>query len=218
MTIKAGYKTSEFWFTLVSFIFSGLYLTGLLKENEQKEELISVVSHAVESIILISGQVWILAKYIKGRNEVKKIVETEKLVSVTPSESKENNDDSKRTSARTSRKNKSRTKAVAKKSKSVALSEAWKALQLVVASTVQIIEVIAKDLEGKDKKAIAIEYINTFYDTTFSIIDIPLVPNLLEPIIHSYVKKVLMILVSSSIDATVSIFRQTGIFLQKGKV
>jgi len=102
--------------------------------------------------------------------------------------------------------------------KSVALSEAWKALQLVVASTVQIIEAIAKDLEGKDKKAIAIEYINTFYDTTFTIIDIPLVPNFLEPIIHSYVKKVLMILVSSSIDATVSIFRQTGIFLQKGQV
>jgi len=102
--------------------------------------------------------------------------------------------------------------------KSVALSEAWKALQLVVASTVQIIEAIAKDLEGKDKKAIAIEYINKFYDTTFTIIDIPLVPNLFEPIIHSYVKKVLMILVSSSIDATVSIFRQTGIFLQKGQV
>jgi hypothetical protein len=100
----------------------------------------------------------------------------------------------------------------------VALSEAWKSLQLVVASTVQIIEAIAKDLEGKDKKAIAVEFINKFYDTTFTIIDIPLVPNFLEPIIHSYVKKVLMILVSSSIDATVSIFRQTGIFLQKGNV
>lgn len=102
--------------------------------------------------------------------------------------------------------------------KSVALSEAWKALQLVVASTVQIIEAIAKDLEGKDKKAIAIEYISKFYDTTFTIVDIPLVPNLFEPIIHSYVKKVLMIMVSSTIDATVSIFRQTGIFLQKGRV
>ncbi len=102
--------------------------------------------------------------------------------------------------------------------KSVALSEAWKALQLVVASTVQITEAIAKDLEGKDKKAIVVEFINRFYDTTFTIIDIPLVPNFLEPIIHSYVKKVLMILVSSSIDATVSIFRQTGIFLQKGDV
>ena len=76
---KAGYKTSEFWFTLVSFIFSGLYLTGILTENEQKEELISIVSHAVESTILISGQLLILYRYIKGRNEVKKIVEQENL-------------------------------------------------------------------------------------------------------------------------------------------
>jgi hypothetical protein len=88
----------------------------------------------------------------------------------------------------------------------------------VVASTVQITEAIAKDLEGKDKKAIVTEYVNIFYDTTFKIIDIPLVPNFLEPMIHSYVKRVLMILVSSSIDATVSIFRQTGIFLQKGTI
>jgi hypothetical protein len=38
MKIKAGYKTSEFWFTVVSFIFSGLYLTGLITENDQKDE------------------------------------------------------------------------------------------------------------------------------------------------------------------------------------
>lgn len=83
--MKAGYKTSEFWFTLVSFIFSGLYLTGILNENEQKEELITIVSHAVESIILIGGQVFILAKYIKGRSEVKKIVvEKTKLEQKTP--------------------------------------------------------------------------------------------------------------------------------------
>ena len=68
---KSGYKTSEFWFTTVSFIFSGLYLLGIIGENQHKEELIEVVSHAVESIILISGQVIILAKYIKGRQEEK---------------------------------------------------------------------------------------------------------------------------------------------------
>lgn len=102
--------------------------------------------------------------------------------------------------------------------KVVALSEAWKALQLVTASTVQIIEAIAKDLEGSSKKEIAIEYINAFYDKVFTVIDIPLVPNLLEPIIHRYIKKVLMIMVSSSIDATVTIFRETGVFLKKGTV
>jgi hypothetical protein len=73
MSIKPGYRTSEFWFTLVSFVFSGLYLAGILQENSQKEQLIEVVSHAVESTILISGQVLILYKYIKGRTEVKKV-------------------------------------------------------------------------------------------------------------------------------------------------
>lgn len=104
MKIKAGYRTSEFWFTLVSFIFSGLYLTGILTENDQKEELITIVSHAVESVILISGQVWILARYIRGRSEVKKIAEIE-----TKKEEVETNDN-KRTSSKRSRKTTSTTK------------------------------------------------------------------------------------------------------------
>lgn len=114
MKIKAGYRTSEFWFTLVSFIFSGLYLTGLLKENEQKEELITVVSHAVESVILIGGQVWILAKYIKGRNEVKKIAE-EKKETIKKEEVK--TDEPQRTNTRTSKQSSSRTKTKSKKPK-----------------------------------------------------------------------------------------------------
>jgi hypothetical protein len=102
--------------------------------------------------------------------------------------------------------------------KRVALNEAWKSLQLVTASTVQIIESIAKNLEGSDKKDIAIDYINNFYDKAFLIVDIPFVPSLIEPIIHKYIKKILMIMVSASIDATVTIFRETGIFLKKGTV
>ncbi len=77
---RSGYKTSEFWFTVVSFIFSGLYLLGIIGENQQKDELIDVVSHAVESVILIGGQVIILAKYIKGRQEEKlRLEEIERL-------------------------------------------------------------------------------------------------------------------------------------------
>ena len=71
-----GYKTSSFWFTLVSFIFSGLFLMGAIKDVDQKEELISVVTHAVESIILIATQGFILYKYMKSRSEEK--VELEK--------------------------------------------------------------------------------------------------------------------------------------------
>lgn len=71
--IKPGYRTSEFWFTLVSFLFSGLYLLGIIGDNSQKEDLIRDVSHGVESMILIGGQLAILYKYINSRKEIKKV-------------------------------------------------------------------------------------------------------------------------------------------------
>lgn len=111
MIVKSGYKTSEFWFTLVSFVFSGLYLAGILKENDKKEELITIVSHAVESTILISGQVLILYKYIKGRTEVKKIYATEK------NKNEEEINVSKRTNNSGSRKVNRTNKNIGKKSK-----------------------------------------------------------------------------------------------------
>jgi uncharacterized membrane protein YbhN (UPF0104 family) len=73
LAIKPGYRTSEFWFTLVSFIFSGLFLLGIIGDPAQKEELINNVSHGVESTILIGGQLLVLYKYIKGRTEIKEI-------------------------------------------------------------------------------------------------------------------------------------------------
>lgn len=71
--IKPGYRTSEFWFTLVSFVFSGLYLLGLLDSNSQKEDLIQETSKGLEAAILIIGQLVVLFRYIKGRTEVKKV-------------------------------------------------------------------------------------------------------------------------------------------------
>ena len=72
MKLKPGYRTSEFWFTLVSFIFSGFYLLGLIADNGHKEDLIRDVSHGVESVILIGGQLAILWKYVNSRKEIKK--------------------------------------------------------------------------------------------------------------------------------------------------
>ena len=69
---KPGYRTTEFWFTLVSFIFSGLFLFGIIKEDSTKEELIGIGTHAVESIILIGGQLGIFYKYISSRSKYKK--------------------------------------------------------------------------------------------------------------------------------------------------
>jgi competence ComEA-like helix-hairpin-helix protein len=82
MNLKPGYKTSEFWFTLVSFIFSGLFLLGIIGDHSQKEELISNVSHAVESIILIGGQLIILRKYISSREKEKVEIEKNKQLEV----------------------------------------------------------------------------------------------------------------------------------------
>ena len=70
--IKPGWKSSEFWFTAVSFIFSGLYLVGLIGENSQKEDLIQETSRGLEATILIIGQLTVLFKYINGRTNLKK--------------------------------------------------------------------------------------------------------------------------------------------------
>ena len=59
------------------------------------------------------------------------------------------------------------------------------------------------------------ELLSGFYDKIFSAVDIPVVPNILEPIIHKSVKAFLMVLVSATIDALVTTFRETGIFLKK---
>ena len=59
------------------------------------------------------------------------------------------------------------------------------------------------------------ELLNQFYDKIFLVVDIPVVPNFLEPIIHRYVKAFLMVLVSATIDALVTTFRNTGVFLRK---
>lgn len=112
----------------------------------------------------------------------------------------------------------SQTKESLKDNKRVSLSQAWKILQLVVANVVQSIEIKCISLIGQDKKELALDFINKFYDAVFVIIDVPFVPNALESIIHRYIKKILMIMVSSSIDATVTIFKNVGVFKQGDKI
>jgi len=104
--IKPGYRTSEFWFTAVSFIFSGLYLLGIINDNSHKEELIGNVSHAVESCILIGGQLAILYKYINSRKEIKKTW----WDTADPEERKEANELNRKTKTRTRKTNSSKSK------------------------------------------------------------------------------------------------------------
>ena len=74
MSIKPGYKTTEWWATLASVIFSGLFLLGIFNEKDQADELSNIAAHGIESCILISGQLFILYRYIAGRNQVKKMI------------------------------------------------------------------------------------------------------------------------------------------------
>jgi hypothetical protein len=99
--------------------------------------------------------------------------------------------------------------------KRIALSEAWKILQLAVSTVIQIIEAIGRDLSSPDKKKLAMDLLSNFYDRVFLIVDVPVVPNFLEPVIHKYVKAFLMLLVSSTIDSMVTVFRNTGVFEPK---
>jgi len=99
--------------------------------------------------------------------------------------------------------------------KRVAVGEAWKLLQLAAASVIQIIEKLGHDISSPEKKELAMESLNKFYDSVFIVVDIPVVPNFLEPIMHKYIKGFLMILVGASIDALVTTFRNTGVFLKK---
>lgn len=100
----------------------------------------------------------------------------------------------------------------------IALAEAWKILQLTTASIIQVIEAIGSDLSSPEKKKLAMELISSFYDKVFVVVDIPVVPNFLEPVLHKYVKAFLMILVSSTIDALVTTFREIGVFIKKEKL
>jgi hypothetical protein len=109
-----------------------------------------------------------------------------------------------------------KTKESLREVKRIALAEAWKTLQLTTAGVIQVIEAIGNDLSGPDKKALAMELLSSFYDSVFIVVDIPVVPNILEPIIHKHVKAILMVLVSSTIDALVTTFRNTGVFLKRG--
>jgi hypothetical protein len=109
------------------------------------------------------------------------------------------------------------TKDSFKNTKSFAVGEAWKILQLLTATVVQLIEQFGNSLSSPDKKQLALDIISDFYDSIFIRIDIPWVPSVLEPVIHSHIKNFLMIFVSAGIDAMVTTFRNIGVFKNKSQ-
>ena len=104
-------------------------------------------------------------------------------------------------------------KEILKNTKAVAMPQAWNILQLATAEVIQSIEDNSPSLKGADKKTLAMTMVSNFYDQVFTIINFPFVPKLLQPIIQKYVKQILMLLVSATIDALVTTFRNSGVFV-----
>lgn len=98
-------------------------------------------------------------------------------------------------------------------SKNIAISTAWGFLQLAVAETIQTIESNNPTLKGSSKKEIALAMLSSFYDRVFPMVSVPYIPIMLQPVIQKYAKILLMLLVSSTIDSMVKIFRQNGVFV-----
>lgn len=99
----------------------------------------------------------------------------------------------------------------------VALPQAWTLLQLMVAEIIQAIEANYTTLAGADKKTIAMNILSTFYDSVFTSVTLPFIPSFIQPIISKYIKSLLMLMVGATIDAMVTTFRNTGVFLKKDK-
>ena len=67
---RPGYKTTEFWLTLGTFIVSGFVLIGIIPQYEN-DYTGAVVGHVIESIALITAQAGIVYKYISSRQNEK---------------------------------------------------------------------------------------------------------------------------------------------------
>ena len=106
-----------------------------------------------------------------------------------------------------------KAKEILKSAKAVAVPQAWNILQLATAEVIQSIENNSPSLKGADKKTLAMTMISNFYDQVFTIINFPFVPQLLQPIIQKYVKQILMLLISATIDALVTTIRNSGVFV-----
>ena len=66
------------------------------------------------------------------------------------------------------------------------------------------------DGSGEAKKAAVMAAINTFYDEVIEPIDIPAIPNFVEPIADKAVKQLLLVVADGVVDAIVAIFNKSG--------
>ena len=70
MNAKPGWKTSEFWTTLISQALALLTLTGLVTSRDA-DTLYGALSQCVAAVFLLLANGWVVVRYIQARVAVK---------------------------------------------------------------------------------------------------------------------------------------------------
>ena len=65
-------------------------------------------------------------------------------------------------------------------------------------------------MTGAEKKAAVLAALETFFDEVIAPLDIKGIPNFIEPIVDSSLKKLSLTLAAAGIDALVAIFNRSG--------
>ena len=78
------------------------------------------------------------------------------------------------------------------------------------ASFIQLVERFTDALSGPEKKEIVLEAISKFYDEVIKPLDIAAIPNIVEPIVDTAIKQLVLTFASASIDTIVAVFNKNG--------
>lgn len=68
--LKSGYKSTEWWLTLGTFISCGLVLAGVISKDNG-DTTGAILQHVILSVSLVAGQVAVVYKYVSGRQKEK---------------------------------------------------------------------------------------------------------------------------------------------------
>jgi len=79
-----------------------------------------------------------------------------------------------------------------------------------LASFIQLFETFTDNVTGEAKKQAVLAALDTFFDEVISPIDIKGIPNFIEPVVDTSLKRLCMSLADAGIDALVAIFNKSG--------
>ena len=92
----------------------------------------------------------------------------------------------------------------------LSFAEIFSLISKATASFIQLFEKFTDGVSGADKKAAVLAALDAFFDEVISPLDIKGIPNFIEPVVDSSLKKLALTLADAGIDALVAIFNRSG--------